>query len=99
MARAAVSPARGGCVLACRLTPSSARNEVAGITEESVRIKVTSPPVEGKANKALINFLGKIFKVPKSRIAIVKGETGRQKKVFIEGLETEAVMKKIMEAL
>ncbi len=85
--------------MACRITPSSARNEVAGITEESVRIKVTSPPVEGKANKALINFLGKMFKVPKSRVVILKGETGRQKKVFIEGLETEAVMKIIMEAL
>jgi hypothetical protein len=79
------------------VAPSSSRNEIADVTDDAVRIKVTAPPVEGKANRALAAFLGKTFKIPKSRVKIVKGEAGRQKKVLLAGLEKEEVIKILME--
>jgi len=58
-----------------------------------VRIKITSPPLEGKANKTLTAFLGKTFKISKNRVKIVSGEAARQKTVLLAGLASEEVLK------
>ena len=68
-----------------RLQPRASRNEVAGYKgdpntgEQVLQVRVTAPPVDGKANKALIALLAREFKTPKSKIAIVQGETSRDK--------------------
>lgn len=69
-----------------RIIPKSSRNEV--VSEESglVKIKVTSPPVDGKANKAVVDLLAKQLKVPKKDIQIVSGEKSRNKKIRISGI-------------
>jgi uncharacterized protein (TIGR00251 family) len=54
-------------------------------------IKVAAPPVEGKANDALIKFLGTTLDIPKSRISLEKGATSRHKIIAIEGLSEEQV--------
>lgn len=64
---------------------------MAGVAGTTLRIKVTSPPVDGKANVAVIAFLAKKLKVPKSRVIILKGETGRLKKILLSGIEAEEV--------
>lgn len=91
----AVKPAKEGALLNCRVTPSASRNEITGITGDAVRIKVTSPPIEGRANKAVIALLGKTFKIPKSRIVILKGDTGKLKKILLGGAKSGDVMEKI----
>lgn len=74
-----------------RLQPRAARNELAGWRDdpeggEPIRIvRVTAPPVDGKANAALIRLLAKEYGVPKSRIRIVQGETSRDKVVELPG--------------
>ena len=70
-----------------RLQPKASSNEITGwkedpATDEQVlQVRVTAPPVDGKANKALIQLLAKEFKVPKSKIRIIQGETSRDKLV------------------
>jgi len=70
-----------------RLQPKASRNEITGYKEDPatgekvLQVRVTAPPVDGKANKALIQLLAKEFKVPKSRIKILQGETSRDKLV------------------
>ncbi|MBN8870230.1 MAG: DUF167 domain-containing protein [Solirubrobacterales bacterium] len=70
-----------------RLQPKASKNEIKGwkedpITGEKVlQARVTAPPVDGKANKALIQLLAKEFKTPKSKIQIVQGESSRDKLV------------------
>ena len=86
-----------GVLLNCRVVPSSSRNAVAQVTDSTVRIKVMSPPLEGKANKALTAFLGKIFKISKSRVKIISGESARQKKLLLTGLTKEEVLKTLRE--
>lgn len=69
-----------------RLQPRASRNEVKGVAagpdgEDVLVCRVTAPPVDGKANAALIRLLAAEFGVPKSRVRIVRGETSRDKLV------------------
>ncbi|GMT42105.1 MAG: UPF0235 protein [bacterium] len=86
-----VKTGRDGVVLTCRVVPSSSKNEIVETTGEALRIRITSPPVDGKANKALTAFLAGKLKMPKSRISIIKGQAGRLKKVLLAGVEVEDV--------
>ena len=69
-----------------RIIPRSSRNEIAGREGSVYRIKVTSPPVDGKANKALITLLSNILKTPKKNIEIISGEKSRNKRVRVNGV-------------
>lgn len=55
-----------------------------------------APPVDGKANKALLRFLAKFFRVPPSDVHLLKGETGRKKSVLIENVSEDAVRKQLI---
>ena len=62
--------------------PNSSKNKIAGKYGESLKVNIKPPAVEGAANKELIKFIGKEFKIPKSEIAI-KGETSKQKVLIV----------------
>jgi uncharacterized protein (TIGR00251 family) len=79
------------CVLAVRVQPRSSKEEVAGVSEGVVRIRLTAPPVEGKANEALLKFLSKKLGIPKGRLELVAGDHGRNKLVRVHGLAGEEV--------
>jgi len=66
--------------------PGAKKNAVVRSEEGVWHIKVAAPPIEGKANRALIEFLSEILDVPKSRISIEKGATSRRKLVVVEGM-------------
>lgn len=75
-----------GVTFAVRVLPRSSRNEIVGEAEGVLKIKLTAPPVEGAANKALIEFLSGKLKVAKSRISIITGQSGRSKVVAVAGI-------------
>ena len=86
-----------GAALAIRVTPRASRNEIAEIMSDgTVRIRLTAPPVEGKANQALIKFLAKVLDVPPSRLEIVAGATGRDKLVSIVDMDVDTAQHKLM---
>nr|WP_246481143.1 DUF167 family protein [Motiliproteus sediminis] len=70
-------------LLRCHLQPKAARDEFAGTHGDSVKIRITAPPVEGRANAHLIGFLARQFAVAKRDVSIISGELGRQKRVRI----------------
>jgi uncharacterized protein (TIGR00251 family) len=82
-----------------RLTPRSARNELAGWRDGVLLVRVTSPPIEGKANAALERLLAKALGVPKTRVQVVAGGRGRAKTVAIEGLSQAEALARLREAL
>jgi uncharacterized protein (TIGR00251 family) len=83
-----------------RITPRARHNEIVEILNDgTIKIRLTAPPVEGQANQELIDFLSDILDVSKSRIEIVAGLTGKDKLVTIDSMTTEAVQKKIVQAL
>ena len=78
--------------LSVRVVPRSSKEGVAGLEGGVVRIRLNAPPVEGQANDALVRFLAKALGVPKSRIALVTGEKGRNKIVRVDGLTRETAL-------
>lgn len=69
-----------------KVIPRSSRTEILGKENDIYRMKLTAPPVEGKANKAVIELLAEKLGVPKREIEIVSGKTGRLKTIRIRGL-------------
>jgi len=83
-----------GLELALRLTPKGGRDQIDGIKEDAsgkpvLAVRVSAPPVDGAANKALLKFLAKASGVPKSRIRFISGETSRVKRLMIDGSGNE----------
>jgi len=68
------------------IQPKSSRNEIVGMHGGFLKIKLTAPPVDGKANAALIAFLAKKLGISKSSITIIRGETSRRKTLSIDGI-------------
>lgn len=70
-------------VLACHLQPKASKDEFAGLHGDRLKIRLTAPPVEGKANAHLLAFLAKAFGVSKSQVSLESGELNRQKRVRV----------------
>ncbi len=100
MRRFKLHDGKQGAAITIRVTPRARRTEFSGIMADgTLRIRVSVPPVEGKANKALIKFLADVLGVHKNRIEIVAGETGLDKIVCIMDMSAEQVQKKILEVM
>ncbi|MHC1784818.1 MAG: DUF167 domain-containing protein [Anaerolineaceae bacterium] len=84
--------------LTIKVQPRSSEDEISEVLDDgTVKIKLTAPPVEGKANEALVHFLSEFLYVKKTAIKIKSGQSARLKIVRIEGLSQESVEKKIIE--
>ena len=91
-----LSDAKHGAALTVRVTPRARKSEFAGVLEDgTVRIRVQEPPVEDKANRALVKFLSKVLGVRKNRIEIVAGQKGLDKIVAVEAMTAEEVENRI----
>jgi len=82
---------KNGVTIECYVTPRSSRNQIKGVREGAVSISLHSPPFDGKANEALIGFIADTLSVPKSNVSILKGETGRRKILFVQGMSKDQV--------
>jgi uncharacterized protein (TIGR00251 family) len=71
-------------VLCCHLQPKAKKDEFCGKYGDSLKIRITAPPVDGKANQHLIKFLAKSFGVKQNEIEILSGETSREKRIAIK---------------
>lgn len=87
-----------GCTIGVRIKPGTSREKVVQVHDNEVCIAVTAPPVDGKANEALIRALGKFLGVPKSAVEILRGHTSRIKLVHICGIDKQSVMRMLQEA-
>jgi uncharacterized protein len=80
-------------LISIKLVPYSQNNEIVGWEGDELKIRINEIPEAGKANKALIAFLGKTLKIAPSRISIIRGLANRHKKVHISGVSIEKVKK------
>ena len=71
-------------ILNCSIQPKAREDRVVGVVGDFLKIRLTAPPVDGKANKTLIKFLSQQFRVKQTAITIVSGGSSRQKRVAIE---------------
>lgn len=74
------------CLLPVKVIPNAPRSEVAGWLGEAVKIRVHAPPVEGRANAVLCDFLAELLTLPRRAVTVARGGTARQKLVRLDGL-------------
>ena len=77
-----------GLIVKVKIVPNSSKNDIIS-EDEFIKVKVTAQPIENKANKALVEFLSKTFKVPKTTIEILKGDTSKEKTLLFRVLDTK----------
>ena len=76
-----------GCQLSVRVQPGASRSEVAGLHGAELKVRVKAPPVEGKANEALLECLARVFRVKRSQCELLRGGTSRSKTVLVRDLD------------
>ena len=86
-----ITDSSDGCVLSVRVHPGAKRNAINGVHDGALKISLTTPPTDGRANEALIAFLAEKLRLPKARVALVSGQTNRSKVLRITGLNAEEV--------
>lgn len=85
-----------GAAMTVRVTPRASKTTFGGVLEDgTVRVRVSAPPLEGRANKALIKFIAEVLGVSKSRVEIVAGEKGLDKILSIIDMNAEQVEERI----
>lgn len=85
-------PAAGmSCTLAVKAIPNAPRSEVVGWLGEALKVKVHAPPVEGRANEALCEFLADVLGLPRRAVTVMRGDASRQKLIRIAGLTRDAL--------
>lgn len=87
-----VSATADGVILPVHVQPRASKNEICGVQGEELKLRLTSPPVEGEANKLCIEFLAKKLHIPKSRLSIIGGEKSRHKILAITGLSPADIL-------
>ena len=90
---------KGGATFAVRIQPRASRNAIAGEMGNALKLALTAPPVEGKANEACVDFLANLLKVPRSSITIASGESSRNKVIRVAGLSAGEVGQRLAAAI
>jgi uncharacterized protein (TIGR00251 family) len=85
-----------GIVVLIHLQPRSSQNELCGVHGDRLKIRLTAPPVDSKANEALCKFLAGKLGVSKSQVQITRGEKSRKKDVLISGLSLDQVKGRLL---
>lgn len=79
----AVSQTADGLVLRLYIQPKASRDSIIGLHGDELKVAITAPPIDGKANAHLVKYLAKQFRIAKSQVVVEKGELGRHKQVKI----------------
>jgi uncharacterized protein len=89
----------GGVTFAVRVQPRASKGGVAGELDGALKIRLAAPPVEGRANEELIRLLAELFDAPRRRIAILSGQTSKNKVVSVSGISVDEASRVLAEAL
>jgi uncharacterized protein len=82
-----------------RVQPRASRSQIAGEIDGMLKIRVAAPPVEGEANEELIRLIAKLFEIPRANVALIAGQSSKNKLVRVSGISLERCKKVLDEAL
>jgi uncharacterized protein (TIGR00251 family) len=91
----AITETAGGVSFAVKVHPRATRNAVTGALGDALKVSLTAPPVEGRANEACIEFFAKLLKVPRSSVTIACGQSSRNKVIRVAGLTAQQVRERL----
>src|SRR5690349_6337338 len=95
----AIKESASGVTFAVRVHPRARKNAITGAVGDALKLALTAPPVEGKANQSVIEFYADLIQIHRSSATIASGETSRNKVVRISGLGRAAVEQRLAAAL
>jgi uncharacterized protein len=84
-----------GATFAIKVHPRAKENAITGELDGALKLSLTAPPIDGKANDACIEFFAKLLKVPRSSVTIASGQTSRNKVIRVLGLSAQEVRRRI----
>jgi uncharacterized protein len=90
-----IQESSGGATFAVKVHPRAKKNAITGELGGALKVSLTAPPIDGKANEACIDFFAKLLKVPRSSVTIASGLTSRAKVIRVDGLSTEEVRRRM----
>jgi uncharacterized protein (TIGR00251 family) len=90
-----VRESNAGATFAARIHPRAKKNAITGEVGDALRVSLTAPPVEGRANKACIEFFANLLKLPGSSVTIASGQSNRNKIIRVAGLSAEEIRKRL----
>jgi uncharacterized protein (TIGR00251 family) len=85
----------GGVTIHVRVHPRAKKNAVTGVIGDALKLSLTAPPIEGRANEAVIDFFAELLRLPRSSITIAAGQTSRNKVVRITGISASGLERKL----
>jgi len=84
-----------GATFAVKIHPRARKNAITGELGDTLKLSLTAPPVEGRANEACIEFLANLLKVPRSSVTIASGQNTRRKVIRVSGVSADEVQKRL----
>lgn len=84
-------PEPNSAVIRVRVRPRASRDEIVGWREDTLRLRVSAPPLDGRANDVVVELIARTAGVARSAVSVVAGERGRDKLVRVTGLTPEAL--------
>lgn len=84
-----------GITFAVKVHPRAKKNAITGEVGEALKVALTAPPVDGKANEACVEFFAKLLKVPRSSVTIAAGQSSRNKVIRVVGLSAEEIRRRL----
>jgi uncharacterized protein (TIGR00251 family) len=91
----AIQNSPNGATFAVKVRPRARKNAITGEIGDALKVALTAPPVDGRANEACIEFFAKLLKVPRSSVTITSGQTSRNKVIRVAGLSEEEIRKRL----
>jgi uncharacterized protein (TIGR00251 family) len=91
----AIHESAGAVTFAVKVHPRAKRNAITGELGDALKLSLTTPPVEGRANDACVEFFAKLLKVPRSSVTIASGQSSRNKVIRVAGVSAEEVRERL----
>lgn len=85
----------GGASFAVKVHPRARRNAITGVVGASLKLDLTAPPLEGKANEAITRFFAELLKVPRSSVTIASGKANRLKVIHVTGMSADDLRQRL----
>lgn len=80
-----------GLVIQLHIVPNAKKSEIVGIHGAALKIKISSPPVDGKANEEIIRFFSSLFGIPKNHVELLSGATSKSKRILLHGVSQNLI--------
>jgi hypothetical protein len=86
-----ITDSKSGVIIQVHASPRASKSQIQGLHGDALKIRLQAPPVDGKANQALIGFLAETLGIPQRQITLLSGQTSRQKRLSLQGITARQV--------